>query len=85
MIRGDIHGHKRMLIMAMYFEGIAFWELLEDKQFCNAETYRQFLESNIPKLMCRNNHKKALIAHDNSRPHKARIVTQWLDENEIEE
>ena len=85
VIRGDIHGHKRMLIMAMDFDGIAFWELLGDKQFLKAETYRQFLERNIPKWLCRNSHKKALIVHENGHPHKSPTVTQWLEENEKEE
>ena len=79
-----IRERKRMLIMAMDFNGIAFWELCEEGTIVNDEVYRYFLERNIPNWMAKNNIKKPIIAHDNARPHVARLVTSYLDGNNIE-
>lgn len=78
------HERKRMLIMAMDINGIAFWELCEEGSIVNAEVYKNFLERNIPNWMANNNIKRPIISHDNARPHIARIVTSYFDENNID-
>lgn len=84
MVRENIRDRKRMLIMAMDFNGIAFWELLPEKSTVNSQVYQSFLERNIPNWMRANNFQKAILAQDNARPHIARSVMGFLERKGIE-
>ena len=83
-IRAELREPKRMLILAMDFEGIAFWEILPLGTTVNAQVYLDFLQRNIPEWMARKGHKKVIIAQDNARPHVARIINEYFAEQNIE-
>ncbi|KAE9547360.1 hypothetical protein FO519_009429 [Halicephalobus sp. NKZ332] len=47
----SMHGGKRMLLMAMDFEGIAWYHLCEENETINADRYKTILEREIPKWL----------------------------------
>lgn len=83
-VRPELRERKRMLIMAMDRTGIAFWELLDEKKTVTAEVYCDFLERHVKNWMTRSNVKKAIVCHDNARPHVARMVREWMEENQVD-
>ena len=46
-VRQDIHSQKRILIMAMDFSGIVFWELQSEKSTVDGLAYKNFLERHV--------------------------------------
>ncbi|VDO56718.1 unnamed protein product [Haemonchus placei] len=79
-----LRGSKRMLIMAKDSLGVAFWRLCSEEMTFTAEVYCQFLDNNIGNWMAARNVKKAIIAHDNAKPHAPRIAQQFFEEKVIE-
>lgn len=79
----NTYGQKRMLIMAMDFDGIAYYELLPERQTVNAEVYIGFLSRLLAKWLGRKDSKGVWLLHDNARPHVARVVKDFLDERGI--
>uniref|UniRef100_A0A158P5I0 Mos1 transposase HTH domain-containing protein n=1 Tax=Tetranychus urticae TaxID=32264 RepID=A0A158P5I0_TETUR len=79
----NIHGEKRMLIMAMDFTGIAFWELLPEKTTVTGEVYRKFLGKHLPNWLGTRNSQHLWLLHDNARPHKHKDVKELLAEKGI--
>ena len=47
IVEQNIHGEKRMLIMGMDIEGIAFWTLLPEKMTVTGEIYKTFLDKKL--------------------------------------
>lgn len=80
----NIHAPKRMLIMAMDFDGIAFWKLLPEKTTVTAEAYVSFLKEKLPKWMSDRRLKSAVLLHDNARPHAAKITKEYLRQQNID-
>lgn len=74
----NIHGNKRMLILGMDYEGIAVWKLLPEKTTVDGQVYLNFLMKDIGEWLGRKTFKKPVLLHDNARPHKARIVQDFL-------
>ncbi len=75
-------GPKRMLILAMDFKGVCYYELLAEKETVNGPRYLEFLK----RLMnhWRGNRKGTVwLFDDNARPHRTTIVTEWLEQNKI--
>ena len=82
-VKGGFQQKKRMLIMAMDYSGIAFWKLLPEKTTVTAEVYRDFIKENIEDWKLKNNVSRPVIAHDNARPHVAKLVQDFFTENQI--
>jgi hypothetical protein len=80
----ELRERKRMLILAMDIKGIAFWHLCEEGETVTSETYRNFLETYIPNWMRGKKFKGPILLHDNARPHKSRLISDYLEENSIE-
>ena len=49
-----------------------------------SEVYCQFLDDNTDNWMAAHNFKRAIIAHDNAKPHPSRIAQQFFEEKNIE-
>lgn len=81
--RESRNAEKRMLIMALDYNGIAFYKLLPHKTTVDANLYMQFLCDYIPTWLVGKSFRRPVLHHDNARPHKARIVTDLLREKEI--
>ncbi|XP_015793258.1 histone-lysine N-methyltransferase SETMAR-like [Tetranychus urticae] len=79
----NIHGNKRMLIMGVDWNGIAFWELLPEKTTVTADVYKSFLVDKLPVWINENKHQRPYLLHDNARPHKAAPVVQLLERKGI--
>lgn len=84
-VHQNIHVNKRLLIMAMDFNGIAFYEILEEKQTLNSNLYIEFLERNFDKWLNVNKFKKVWLLHDNAKSHKAVVVKEFLAKKKISE
>jgi transposase len=80
----ELGERKRMLIMAMDYRDIAFWHLCDEGQTVNSEVYRDFLDRNIATWKAKHNIRKPIILHDNARPHKSKLVTEYLRDHNIE-
>jgi [histone H3]-lysine36 N-dimethyltransferase SETMAR len=83
IVKDNIGKNKRMLIMSMDFNGIAFWDLLPEKTVVNAEFYRNYLDENIEKWMSGKSFRKPILLHDNAKPHTANVVKEFLKNKEI--
>ena len=84
VLQEDFRGEKRLLIMAMDFNGIAFWELLPPGTTCTGVIYKDFLANNFETWLSGRRRGKIVLLHDNARPHKANVVKQFLAENNIQ-
>lgn len=76
-------GSKRMLILALDFKGVCYYELLAEKETVDGSRYLEFLK----RLMdhWRGNRKGTVwLLDDNARPHRTAIVTEWLEQKKIE-
>lgn len=82
-LQQNIHFNKRMLIMCMDINGIAFWELLPEKTTVNAQTYVNFLNNYVPNWLKGKSFTRPCLLHDNARPHKAKIVQDFLKQKNI--
>ena len=69
--------------MAMDFEGICFWLLLEENSTLNAEWNKKFLDRKIPNWLQGKNFRRPILLHDNARLHKSTVVTNFLQEKQI--
>ena len=76
----EIHERKRLLILAMDFDGVAFYELLNENETLNSNRYLSFIEEYIPQWCQQKRCRRPLILHDNARPHKARIIRDLIKE-----
>ena len=83
-VHEELRGEKRMLTMALDFNGIAFWELLPPKTTCNGERYRDFLARNFDLWPGKPKRGKAVLLHDGARPHIASVVKEFLAEKNID-
>ena len=79
MARPELYERKLLIVVKMDFRGVAFWELLPEKKTMNAESYRDLLDRRISDLAMANHVVAPIILHDNARPHKARIVREFLE------
>lgn len=80
--RHNIHGHKRMLIMALDFNGIAFWKLCPEKTVVNGDLYKNF-EWAATEMAQARGPKHLRLHHDNARVHTAAVVKDFLAEKKI--
>lgn len=73
---------KRMLILAMDFQGVAYWKLCAPKEIVTSEVYKNFLIELLDEWLPNKKFKVPIILHDNARPHKSNLIKQHLiDEN----
>lgn len=82
--RANIHATKRMLIMAVDFNGIAFWKLQPEKSSVTGEAYVSFLKENLPGWLSGKRFRSPVLLHDNAKPHVAKIVKDFLKEEKID-
>ena len=77
--------NKRMLLMAMYFNGIAWYHLCEEKETITGDKYRAILSKEIPKWLRGKTFKCPILLHDNAKPHKAKVVQSFFRARRITE
>lgn len=79
----DRYSSKRMVIFAMDFNGICYYEILDQKETVNSDRYLEFLKNLV--IHCHiNTRRKNWILDDNARPHRTRAISEWMDENNFE-
>jgi hypothetical protein len=74
---------KRMLILAMDFNGIAFWKICPEGESVNGEKYKNFLEEFVPNWLSGKSFKRPILLQDNAKPHKSKVVKEYLKKNQI--
>lgn len=73
---------KRILILAMDFQGVAYWKLCAPKETVTSEVYKNFLIELLDEWLPKKKFKVPIILHDNARPHKSNLIKQhFIDEN----
>ena len=65
---------KRMLLVVMDYNDIAFYKLYDKNEMINAKYYKSTLKEEIPKWLKNKSFKKPILLHDNAKPHKAKLV-----------
>ena len=83
IVSDNIHGCKRMLILALDWMGVAFYELLDEKETVTGERYKKFLENKIPDWLTKTRFKTPILLDDNARPHRSKVVKDYLISKEI--
>lgn len=77
-VKGGFQQKKRMLMMAMDYNGIAFWKLLDEKVTVTSKVYKEFIEEHIEEWKIKNSIKCPVIVHDNARSHVSRLVQDFF-------
>jgi [histone H3]-lysine36 N-dimethyltransferase SETMAR len=73
-----------MLILAMDFNGVAFWHLYGEGETVTGEAYRDFLDREITSWLQYTNFNSPILLHDNARPHKSGLVRDFLKARQYE-
>lgn len=79
------YGEKRMLLVAMDYNGIAWYHLLKKKESMTSELYKTILNEKIPKWLRGKPFRRPVLLHDNARPHKSKFVQDFLREKDIDQ
>lgn len=74
---------KRMLILAMDYNGVAYWKLCAPKETVTSEVYISFLSELLLEWLPDKKFKYPIILQDNARPHKSNVVMDFFDDNKI--
>lgn len=79
----DRYGPKVMLALAMDYNGICYYEVLEHNEKMNSSRYLEFLK----KLMQNRTgvgKPRVWLLDDNAKPHRSAEINTWIKENKIE-
>lgn len=79
--RQNIHGYKALLCNSWDQEDVLYYEILHPNETVTVDRYRQQLYWLSDELMRKrpsvaSNRRKAILLHDDARPHVARIVKE---------
>ncbi len=74
-----------MMIVALWKSEIIAYQILEEGKTVDSITYLNFLEHRLLPEVTRNKFGRPIILHDNARPHKHRIIREFLEEQRWEE
>ena len=77
-------GRKVMMALAMDFNGICYYEILDRNEKMDSARYLEFLNRLINHLRTNRRHTLWLL-DDNAKPHRTEQVSAWLKENKIEQ
>ena len=78
--RHELHLRKRLIVVSMDFNVVAFYKLMEENLTMNANRYKKFLEEYVTNWVHGNGIVYHIILHDNAKPHKARVVRDLFEE-----
>ena len=73
------------MILALWKSEVLTYEILEEGKTVDALTYLNFLERRVLPEVSRKKFGRPIILHDNAKPHKHRIVGEFLQEKLSEE
>ncbi len=76
---------KCMMIVALWKKQVLTYEILPVGDTVDSVAYLKFLERRVLPEVNRKKFGRPIILHDNARPHKHRIVTEFLQEKRWEE
>jgi hypothetical protein len=74
-----------MMIVALWKKQVITYEILREGQTVNHLVYLNFLERRVLPEVNRKKFGRPIILHDNARPHKHRVIREFLQEKRWEE
>lgn len=74
-----------MMIVALWKKQVITYEILREGQTVNRFVYLNFLERRVLPEVNRKKFGCPIILHDNARPHKHRVIQEFLQEKRWEE
>ena len=74
-----------MMIVALHKKQVFAYEILPQGNTVDSVAYLHFLEHRVLPEVTRRHMSRPIILHDNARPHKHRIVREFLQEKRWEE
>ncbi len=84
-LKGELHQWKCMMIVALWKKQILTYEILPEDTTVDAVVYLNFLERRVLTEVERKKFGRPLLLHDNARPHKHRIIREFLQQKRWEE
>jgi transposase len=85
ILKAELRQWKCMMIVALWKKQILTYEILPDGVTVDNVVYLNFLERRVLPEVNKKKFGRAIILHDNAKPHKHRIVTEFLQEKRLEE
>ena len=76
VVRDQISNQKFLLIIGIDYDGVAFWETLDENQTLNGVIYCGFLERNVTKWISNKGNRRPVVLQDNAAPHPSKVVTE---------
>jgi len=67
-----------MMIVALWKKQVITYEILREGQTVNHLAYLNFLERRVLPEVNRKKFGRPIILHDNARPHKHRVIREFL-------
>ena len=84
-LKAELHQWKCMMIVALWKKEILTYEILPEDTTVDAVAYLDFLERRVLPEVERKKFGRPLLLHDNARPHKHRIIREFLQQKRWEE
>jgi hypothetical protein len=84
-LKTELSEWKCMMIVALHKKQILTYEILPEGQTVDSIAYLNFLERRVLPEVNRKKLGRPIILHDNARPHKHRIIKEFLHEKRWEE
>ena len=80
------HPDKIMVWGCFSYNGLGKLIILPPNQTVNSASYLRLLKTHLKKCyrMCGVNRRSGWLMHDGARPHTARIVSNWLGDNNFD-
>ena len=79
-LKTELREWKCMMIVALHKKQILTYEILPEGQTVDSIAYLNFLERRVLPEVNRKKFGRPIILHDNARPHKHRIIKEFLHE-----
>lgn len=84
-LKAELRQWKCMMIVALWKKQVLTYEILPERTTVDSIVYLNFLERRVLPEVNRKKFGRPIILHDNAKPHKHRIIREFLQEKRWEE
>lgn len=85
ILKEELQQWKCIMILALWRKQVFTYEILPEGSTVDNVAYLNFLERRVLPEVSRKKFGRPIILHDNARPHKHRIIREFLQEKRWEE